>query len=88
MKLGIAKRFACEVEVFNGDKLIDKYIAMENDLVTKNPLGHRRIKDIEIKKSQKQKEQWQSYVLSKLDDQENIREIVAKHPYKKDKHNA
>ena len=46
MKLGIAKRFACEVEVFDGDKVIDKYIAMENDLVTKNPLGHRRIKDI------------------------------------------
>ena len=88
MKLGIAKRFACEVEVFNGEKLVDKYIAMENDLVTKNPLGHRRIKDIEIKKSQKQKEQWQSYVLSKLDDQENIREIVEKHPYNKDNDNA
>ena len=88
MKLGIAKRFACEVEVFNGDKLIDKYIAMENDLVTKNPLGHRRIKDIEIKKSQKQTEQWRSYVLSKLDDQENIREVVAKHPYNKDTDNA
>ena len=88
MKLGIAKRFACEVEVFNGDKLIDKYIAMENDLVTKNPLGHRRIKDIKIKKSQKQKEQWRSYVLSKLDDQKNIREIVKKNPYKEDKDNA
>ena len=50
MKLGIAKRFACEVEVFNGDKLIDKYIAMENDLVTKNPLGHRPIKNIEWEK--------------------------------------
>ena len=52
MRLGIAKRFACEVEVFDGDKVIDKYITME--------------KDIEIKKSQKQKEQWRSYVLSKL----------------------
>ena len=73
MKLGIAKRFACEVEVSNGDRIIDKYITMENDLVTKNPLGHRRIKDIEIKKSQKQKEQWRSYVLSKLDvDEKNI----------------
>ena len=88
MKLGIAKRFACEVEVFDGDKLIDKYIAMENDLVTKNPLGHRRIKDIEIKKSQKQKEQWRSYVLNKLDDQQNISEIVKKYPYKEDKDNA
>ena len=52
MRLGIAKRFACEVEVFDGNKVIDKYITME--------------KDIEIKKSQKQKEQWRSYVLSKL----------------------
>ena len=34
--------------------------------------------------SQKQKMQWRSYVMSKLDDQENIREIVKKHPYKKD----
>jgi hypothetical protein len=49
MKLGIAKRFACEVEVFNGDKIIDKYIAIENDLVTKNPLGHRPIRDIDYK---------------------------------------
>ena len=48
MKLGIAKRFACEVEVFNGDKLIDKYIALENDLVTKNPLGHRPLQNIEF----------------------------------------
>ena len=88
MKLGIAKRFACEVEVFDGDKVIDKYIAMENDLVTKNPLGHRRIKDIKIEKSQKQKEQWRSYVLSKLDDQKNISEIVKKHPYKEDTDNA
>jgi hypothetical protein len=31
-----------------------------------------------------QKDQWRSYVLSKLDDQENIREIVEKHPYKKE----
>jgi len=54
MKLGIAKRFACE----------------------------------EVRLSQKQKEQWRSYVLSKLDDQKNIREIVARHPYKKDDHNA
>jgi len=48
MKLGIAKRFACEVEIFSGDTLIDKYIALENDLVTKNPLGHRPIKNIEF----------------------------------------
>jgi len=48
MKLDIAKRFACEVEVFSGDKLIDKYITRENELVTKNPLGHRPIKDIEF----------------------------------------
>ena len=50
MKLSLAKRITCEVEVFNGDKLIDKYIAMENDLVTKNPLGHRPIKNIEWEK--------------------------------------
>ena len=84
----LAKKIPCEVEVFNGDKLIDKYIALENDLVTKNPLGHRRIKDIGIKKSQKQKEQWRGYVLSNLDDQKNIREIVEKDPYKKDKDNG
>ena len=42
----------------------------------------------EIKKSQKQKMQWRNYVKSKLDDQENIREIVAKYPYKKDNDNA
>lgn len=44
----LAKKIPCEVEVFNGDKLIDKYIALENDLVTKNPLGHRPIKDIDF----------------------------------------
>ena len=48
MKLKLAKRFPCEVEVFNGEKVIDKYIALENDLVTKNPLGHRPIKNIEF----------------------------------------
>ena len=64
MRLGIAKRFACEVEVFDGNKVIDKYITME--------------KDIEIKKSQKQKEQWRSYVLSKLDDEQNIHGIKDK----------
>ena len=48
MKLGIAKRFACEVEVFSGGELIDKYIALENDLVTKNPLGHRPSQNIEF----------------------------------------
>ena len=32
MRLGIAKRFACEVEVFDGDKVIDKYITMEKIL--------------------------------------------------------
>ena len=36
-----------------------------------------------LEKSQKQKDQWRSYVLAKLDDQKNIREIVEKHPYKK-----
>ena len=64
MRLGIAKRFACEVEVLDGDKVIDKYITME--------------KDIEIKKSQKQKEQWRSYVLSKRDDEQNIHGIKDK----------
>ena len=48
MKLSLAKRIACEVEVFSGDKLIDKYIAKENDLVTKNPLGHRPLQNIEF----------------------------------------
>ena len=48
MQLKLAKRFPCEVEVFNGEKVIDKYIALENDLVTKNPLGHRPIKNIEF----------------------------------------
>jgi len=47
MKLSLAKKIVCEVEVFNGDKLIDKYIAKENDLVTKNPLGHRPIRNID-----------------------------------------
>ena len=28
MQLKLAKRFPCEVEVFNGDKVIDKYISM------------------------------------------------------------
>jgi hypothetical protein len=35
----------------------------------------------EEKKSQKQEMQWRNYTKSKLDDQENIREIVKKHPY-------
>jgi hypothetical protein len=50
MKIKVAKRFSCEVEVYNGDKLVDKYIAKENDLVTKNPLGHRPITDIKCDK--------------------------------------
>ena len=50
MKLSLAKRIACEVEVFSGDKLVDRYIAKENDSVTKNPLGHRPIKDIDCDK--------------------------------------
>jgi len=29
MKLSLAKKMVCEVEVFNGDKLVDKYIAVE-----------------------------------------------------------
>ena len=33
--------------------------------------------------SQKQRMQWRSYVISKLDDQRNIREILARHPLKK-----
>ena len=52
MKLNLAKRIACEVEVFSGDKLIDKYITKENELVTKNPLGHRPIKNIECEKKE------------------------------------
>jgi len=68
MQLKLAKRFPCEVEVFNGDKVIDKYITLENDLVTKNPLGHRPIRDIDWM-SQKQKEQWRAYVLDKLDEE-------------------
>jgi hypothetical protein len=48
MQLKLAKKILCEVEVFSGEKLIDKYIALENNLVTKNPLGHRPIKDIEF----------------------------------------
>jgi len=51
MRLKLAKRFPCEVEVLNGNKVIDKYIALENDLVTKNPLGHRPIKDIDFYKN-------------------------------------
>ena len=50
MKLSLANKIACELEIFSGDKLIDRYIAMENDLVTKNPLGHRPIKNIEWEK--------------------------------------
>jgi hypothetical protein len=42
----------------------------------------------EPRRSQKQKEQWRSYVISNLDDQRNIREVVKKYPYKKDTHNA
>ena len=48
----------------------------------------KRIVCEEERLSQKQKDQWRSYVLSKLDDQENIREIVKKYPYKKDNNNA
>jgi hypothetical protein len=29
MKLSLAKKMLCEVEVFNGDKLVDKYVAVE-----------------------------------------------------------
>ena len=48
MKIKLAKKIPCEVEVFSGEKLIDKYIALENDLVTKNPLGHRPLQNIEF----------------------------------------
>jgi hypothetical protein len=64
MKLSLAKKMVCEVEVFNGDKLVDKYVAVER----------------------------YSYPMQApfklVDDQSNIREIVEKHPYKKDKNNA
>ena len=45
-----------------------------------------KIKEEEIPEkwqSQKQKMQWRDYVLTKLDDQKNIREILARHPHKK-----
>ena len=29
MKIKLAKKILCEVEVFSGEKLIDKYIALE-----------------------------------------------------------
>ena len=48
----------------------------------------KRIACGEERLSQKQKDQWQSYVLSKLDDQKNISEIVKKYPYKEDNNNA
>jgi hypothetical protein len=47
MRIPVAKRFSCEVEIYSGDRLVDKYIANENNLVTKNPLGHRPQKDVE-----------------------------------------
>ena len=59
MRIQVAKRFSCEVEVYNGDKLVDKYVAKENDLVTKNPLGHRPQKDIEIKTEVIKPVKWQ-----------------------------
>ena len=49
MRMPVAKKFSCEVEIYSGDRLVDKYIANENELVTKNPLGHRPQKDIESK---------------------------------------
>ena len=48
----------------------------------------KRIACGEERLSQKQKDQWRSYVLSNLDDQRNIREVVARHPFKKDTHIA
>ena len=48
MRIKLAKKIPCEVEVFSGGELIDKYIAIENDLVTKNPLGHRHLQNIEF----------------------------------------
>ena len=64
MKLCVAKRFACEVEVFNGDKLVDKYVAVERYAYPMQA------------------------PFKLVDDQSNIREIVKKNPYKKDKDNA
>ena len=43
----------------------------------------KRIDCTEEQLSQKQRMQWRSYVISKLDDQRNIREILARHPLKK-----
>ena len=48
MRIKLAKKIPCEVEVFSGGELIDKYIALENDLVTKNPLGPRPLQNIEF----------------------------------------
>ena len=64
MKFGIAKRFACEVEVSNGERIIDKYVAVERYAYPMQA------------------------PFKLVDDQSNIREIVKKHPYKKDKDNA
>ena len=68
MEIKLAKKSVC-----NGDKIIDNYIATENDLVTKNPLGHRPIRDIDWN-SQKQQEQWRTYVLDKLEEEKKIKE--------------
>ena len=64
MKFGIAKRFACEVEVSNGERIIDKYVAVERYAYPMQA------------------------PFKLVDDQGNIREIVRKNPYKKDKYNA
>ena len=83
-RLTIAKKFDCE-DGMKGNEVVEKYIQEENRLVTNNPLGHRPQKDvgwndgrnvefINWKKesstmSQKQKSQWRSYVLAKLDEE-------------------
>ena len=86
-RLAIAKKLDCNP--------VTKYIEEENQKMTLDPLGYDPIKDIDevsnrnrrktddpyIKTtlSQKQKDQWRSYVSSKLevevDDQENIRRL-------------
>ena len=47
MKIKLAKKIPCEVEVFNGGKVIDKYIAMGNEPVAKTDPEHGPIKDID-----------------------------------------
>ena len=86
MKLDIAKRFVCEVEAPMGDivSFLDK---REYSFLERKDSSRRMKERDEAGRVERYAYPMQA-PFKLVDDQENIRKIVRKHPYKKDTNNA